>query len=47
MNPKIVLARAFILPATLIAAITIGTKCNSDKSVTKPNINKEIKRENK
>lgn len=45
MNTKIAIARAFILPAALIAGITIGTKCNSDKrdNVNQPNLNKEIK----
>ncbi len=43
MNTKIVLARAFILPAALIASITIGTKCNSDKK--KDNVNQPTPRE--
>ncbi len=44
MNTKIALARAFILPAALIASITIGTKCNSDKrdGINKPT-SKEVK----
>ena len=39
MNPKIVFARALLLPATVLAGVFVGTQCSNNKKELKPNLN--------